>query len=93
MQLSWIFRNFKFIPLNVLSASQAALVEDLRLHGPYVQLKREQFEVVLLGTIEYPRHTEKRPLKKPSHRLAEVVAFTPRNLAPQRASSRQSTNG
>lgn len=88
VQLSWVFRHFHIVPLNVLSRPQYDLVESLRMQGPYVQLRREDFNVELLGTIEYPIHTETRP-EKQQHRLAD--AFTPGTLAPQRVSGRNSS--
>lgn len=93
MQLVWVFRNFKIVPINVLSQPQAELIEMLRNEGPYIQLRRDDYESVVLGTIEYPSYAEL-PAKKSPQRFGDAVAFNPGRFSAQRisgVSSRQAS--
>jgi hypothetical protein len=94
LHLVWVFRNFKIVPINVLSQPQAELIETLRNEGPYVQLRRDDYESVVLGTIEYPPHAEL-PAKKSPQRFGDAVAFNPSRFSTQRVSgiSSRQTSG
>lgn len=83
LYLLWLFRNFRTLPVKVLSARQQQRMERIcRQHG-FVSLTAA--EPVILGTLEQrpPVETETRPPRRPSPGVSETVAPFAADLPPR----------
>ena len=77
VQLLWIFRNFEVLPLQVLTARQQRLIDDLCAEQRFVALSHSILleDAPVLGTVERrPPIEVERPLdRKPN--VGEVTPF------------------
>ena len=74
--LLWIFRHFKLLPLQVLSARQQRLVDELCAKHRFVSLPNDLDDAPIPGTVEWrPRiDAEVLPPSRPSARVASVAS-------------------
>ena len=76
VRLLWMFRNFEVLPLQVLTAAQQKLIEDLCAEHRFVSMTANRLEdTPVLGTVERrpPVEVEALPERKPS--VGEVTPF------------------
>ena len=75
--LLWIFRNFHVLPMQVLSARQRRLVDDLCARQNFVSsISMDGVEAPLLGTLERrPPIEEEQPPRRPSSSVSDVSPF------------------
>jgi hypothetical protein len=74
LQLMWLFRHFRIVPVTVLNRAQTELTETLRAEGQFVHADTETLDMFLLGTIEYAKRTVELPEKKAPHRALGAPA-------------------
>ena len=77
LYMLWIFRNFQVLPMQVLSARQRRLVDELCARQNFVSpVSADGVEAPLLGTFERrPPIEEERPPRRPTSSVSEVSPF------------------
>ena len=78
MHLLWIFRNFELLPLQVLSARQQHLIDELCAEPHFVDSRQDSGieDAPMLGTVERrpPIEIEALPARRPNGRAQAAVA-------------------